>query len=258
MVLLGVIVLAGLGFWLVRKRYRYPGGWAFAFSPQYEGDREALDGPRREARGWARRAAQEEALARKTVAAAEADRDRRLHALAQRRERLRNPGSGERLGELGSLTLFRHCLEVKSGSLTHSVELAGMEVRFDSGHKHHYLYCTDSSGHPHQAKYPHLPAPPDTQEQRFDEDMVRDFMVKIQGAVAQENIFREGIPQKLKTVEDSWEETQNDTGDIDAARKRLEEIRERNREDPRSEVLEERLMEAFRKWEELTGRTPPR
>ncbi|MFF1459698.1 hypothetical protein [Streptomyces sp. NPDC058330] len=254
----GAVFLAGAGFWVLRRRHKFPGKWVHTFGLRYEGAREALDGPRREVRAWARRADQEESLARKTLAKAEADREQRLHALDRRRDRLRAPGPGEQIGALGPLALFRHSLKVTAGSGTYSVPLAGMKVEFAAGDTYHYLYCTDAGEHPHQAKYPRVPSDPEIPEQRFDEDTVRDFMVTTQRAVAQENAFRARLPQLLKKVEAEREQAENDTGAIETAQQHLEEIQDRNRDDPHSLVLEEKLTKACKDWENLTGCTPPR
>ncbi|QNS02167.1 hypothetical protein [Streptomyces xanthii] len=258
MVWLGVIVLAGLAFWVSRRLHRYPGGWAFAFSLQYEGDRDALEHARSEVRAWTRRAEQDESSARRAVTAAESIQERRLQELEHRRTRLRHPGSGEQVGVLGSLTLFQHRLMVKSDSGIASVELVQMEVHFSTDHMYHHVYCINSGGQSLQAKYRHLPPAPETQEQCFDEGTVRDFVRDIQKAVTRENSFREQLPSQLKAVESEREAVEKDTGAADAAREQLEETRERNRQDPRGRVLEEKLEEALKDWEELTGRVPPR
>lgn len=253
-----VIVLAGLGFWVGRRLYRYPGGWAFAFSLRYESDRDALAHARGEVRAWTRRADQDESSARRAVTAAEAGRKSRLQELDQQRTRLRHPGSGEQVGALGALTLFQHRLMAKADSEINSAELAQMEVHFTTDHTYHYIYCINSGGQSLQAKYRHLPPAPETGEQRFDEGTVRDFARDIQRAIARENSFREELPSRLKAVESEQEAVENDTSATDAARAHLEEIRERHRQDPHREVLEQKLAAALKDWEKLTGRVPPR
>ncbi|MEU6841681.1 hypothetical protein ABZ930_07370 [Streptomyces sp. NPDC046716] len=256
---LGVIVLAGVGFWVGRRLHRYPGGWAFAFGLRYESDRDALANARSEVRAQTRKADRDVSLARSAVTAAETSRKRRLRELGQKQTRLRHPGSGERTGSLGALTLFQHRLMVKSDSEISSAELAQMEVHFTTDQTYHYIYCINSGGQSLQAKYRHLPPAPETQEERrFDESTVRDFVRDIEKAVARENSFREQLPHQLAVVESELEEAENDTSAADAARERLEEVRERNRQDPRSKVLEQKLAAALTDWEELTGHVPPR
>ncbi|MFI6875741.1 hypothetical protein ACIBL6_20125 [Streptomyces sp. NPDC050400] len=80
----------------------------------------------------------------------------------------------------------------------------------------------------------------------------------IQRAVARESAFRAEPPQKVKKAEAEQEEAEKDTGGIDAARHCLEEIRDRNRDDPHSLVLEAKVTKACKAWEGLTGCTPPR
>ncbi|KYK17332.1 MULTISPECIES: hypothetical protein [Streptomyces] len=79
---------------------------------------------------------------------------------------------------LGELVLFRHVLMVTSGPGTRSIGLAGLDARFDPGKVNHSIYLTDATGRVHRAKYPHLHPATDDQ-QRFDEEAVRDFTVAI-------------------------------------------------------------------------------
>ncbi len=58
-----VVVVIGLGLWVLWRRHRFPGGWAFAFSLKYESDREALASARQRAREVSRRAAETESAA---------------------------------------------------------------------------------------------------------------------------------------------------------------------------------------------------
>ncbi|MFJ6479441.1 hypothetical protein ACIQK6_04705 [Streptomyces sp. NPDC091682] len=147
---------------------------------------------------------------------------------------------------------------MQSPSGTRSIALTGMEVRFELGQKNHSVYCTDADGHVYRAKYPHRPSSPEDGEQLFDEDQVRDFAVTIQNTIAQENLFRARLPLQLKEAESKREEVQADTNELDAARERLQKLRQRNRTDPRGEAVETRLEEASRDWERLTGRIPPK
>ncbi|MFE1228065.1 hypothetical protein [Streptomyces sp. NPDC058745] len=133
-----------------------------------------------------------------------------------------------------------------------------MEVRFELGQKNYSVYCTDADGHVYRAKYPHLPSSPESNDQLFEEDRVRDFAVTIQNTVAQENVFRARLPRQLKEAENKWEEVQADTSELDAARQRLQKLRQRNDNDPRGERAEALLTEAARDWERLTERVPPR
>ncbi|MGW2305875.1 hypothetical protein [Streptomyces sp. NPDC001809] len=190
--------------------------------------------------------------------AAEKAREDRLRRMDQQIAALNSPGRGERVEALGELVLYRHVLLVQSLSVTRSIDLAGMEVRFESGRKNYSVYCTDADGHVYRAKYPHLPSSPESDEQLFDEDQVRDFAVTIQNTVAQENIFRARLPRQLREAESKWEEAQADTGELAAAQERLHKLRQRNGTDPQGQAAEARLAEASQDWERLTGRVPPR
>ncbi|MFB7864791.1 hypothetical protein [Streptomyces sp. NPDC056069] len=209
-------------------------------------------------RAWKRSKDQAEAKARQDADAVEKARDERLRRLDQRMASLNSPGRGERVQALGELVLFQHVLVVQSPSRTRSIALAGMKVRFEPGQRNYSVYCTDADGHVHRAKYPHVPSSPESDEQLFDEDQVRDFAVTIENTVAQENIFRSRLPGQLKEAQSKWEEAQADTSELDAAQERLRKLRQRNGSDPRGEKMEARLAEASRDWERLTGRIPPR
>ncbi|MEU9979559.1 hypothetical protein [Streptomyces sp. NPDC051014] len=256
---LGAVLVAGLGiFWVVRRRHMYPGGWAFAFSLRYEGDREALAKARALSQDRARRAAQEEAAAQDALASAEAGHERRLRALEHKIAGLRSPGSGARIDGLGELVLFTHLVMVRSDTTTHPIELAGLDARFELGQQNYSVYLTDAAGHVHRAKYPHRPAPDALLAERFDEDRVRDFVVAIQNAAARENSFRARIPEQLQTFESELAAARADTSVQDAARERLGAVRERNSGDPHRKAADAALGDALKAWEELTGHRPPK
>ncbi|MGW9068008.1 hypothetical protein ACWGQT_00955 [Streptomyces yangpuensis] len=255
---LGLIICAGVLAAVAWQRYRYPGRWEHAFSQRHADARKSWSDARSAARAWEHSKTQAELQARHDVESAETAQEERLRRLDQRIASLRSPGRGKRVQALGELTLFQHVLVVQSPSRTRSIALAGMEVRFEPGQRNYSVYCTDADGHVHRAKYPHLPSSPGSDEQLFDEEQVRDFAVTIQNAVTQETVFRARLPRQLKEAESRWEEVQADTSELDAARERLEKLRQRNGSDPRGEKVEARLAEASREWERLTGRVPPR
>ncbi|MDT0438679.1 MULTISPECIES: hypothetical protein [Streptomyces] len=250
-------VAAALGIWVLWRRHRYPGGWAFAFSFQYETDRERLANARSKARHAARTAAQTESTAQAQLTSAKADYDRRLDQLAQKIAALRNPGTGERLGSLGELALFRHALVVTSSTDTRSIALADLDVSFDKEERIYSIYITQVTGHRHRVKYPHFRAPLDDQP-LFDHEAVSDFVIAIQNAVADENNTRARIPHQLKEAERELEDARADTRAQEAARRRLAQVRQRNRQDPDREAAEDELERARLAWKKLTGRMPPR
>lgn len=248
--------MAVSGIWVLWRRHKYPGGWAFAFSFKYEGERESLAKARNRARDAASRANQAESVARGALTSAQADYERRLHQLEQQITRLRNPGTGERLDGLGELVLFKHLILVTSSTGTRSIPLAGLDARFDTGQRNHSIYLTEATGRVHRAKYPHFLTVMDDQ-QEFDEDAVRDFAVAIQNAIADENTFRARVPTQLKKAEKELEDTRADTRAQEAARERLAQVRQRNRQDPHRKAADAELEEALKDWETLTGRIPP-
>ncbi|MEU5771503.1 hypothetical protein ABZ782_36960 [Streptomyces asoensis] len=247
-----------MGVWVLRRRYLFPGGWSYTFSQLYEGERASLSNARHEARNWDRRATQEESSAQQEVASAKAEREQRLRVLEQQIAVLRHPGSGGRVDALGELILCEHLLVVKSANGTRSIHLAGLDVRFEMGQRNHSIYCTDAAGQVHRAKYPHQPSAADPQEQRFDEDRVRDFAVAIQNTVAAENSFRARLPVQLKETESELDKVRADTTALDDARQRLSRLQELNRLNPQRKAADAALEKARRDWEELTSRLPPK
>lgn len=252
-----VVLVVGVGLWVLWKRHRYPGGWAFAFVWKYESDRDALANARHKAREVSLRAAEAESAAQAALTSALAAYERRLRQLEQQTARLRNPGAGGRLSSLGELVLFQHALMVTSGPAARSIELAGLDARFDTGRMNHSIYLTDASGRVHRAKYPHL-LPATDDDQRFDEEAVRDFTVAIQNAVADENSFRARTPHQLSRFAEELEEARADTHAQEEARKQLARVRRRNRQDPHRKIADSELEEALQDWKALTGHLPPK
>ncbi|MGV9503064.1 hypothetical protein ACWDQ0_32795 [Streptomyces sp. NPDC003642] len=212
---------------------------------------------RAKARALSHKAAAEESAAQAELTSAQAAHERNVRQLEQQIARLRHPGAGERLGSLGELVLFKHALMVTSGPATRSIELAGLDARFDTGRTNHSIYLTDATGRVHRAKYPHvLPATDD--QYRFDEEAVRDFTVAIQNAVADENSFRARIPQQLAHAEQQLQLTRADTRAQEAARQKLARVQQRNRQDPHRKVADTELENALQDWKTLTGHLPPK
>lgn len=123
------VLLGGVAF-VVWRRSRYPGGWAFVFGARHAGDREDLARARRELRGVEKKSGKLEAAARERVDAESAEYDRRVDALKRAVEDLRDPGLGVRLtGRVGELVLHEHAV-VSSDAGT--IPLAGLQARFAS------------------------------------------------------------------------------------------------------------------------------
>ncbi|MEU3693169.1 hypothetical protein [Streptomyces narbonensis] len=254
--ILVLIICVGALYGVGLRRYHFPGTWAHAFSPRHTEARKAWWAAREKGRDWARSADQDEIRANSEVTAARERQEKRLCGLDQRIAELSSPGRGKQVEALGELVLFQHELVMESPSGKRSLALAGLKVRFEAGQVNYSVYCTDADGHVYRAKYPHRASAPDSGEQLFDEDQVRDFAVTIQNTVAQENLFRARLPLQLKDAESKREEVQADTSEEDVARQRLMKIRQRNR--TRCEEVEFEVNDASQAWEALTGRVPPR
>ncbi|MYW04138.1 hypothetical protein [Streptomyces sp. SID3343] len=227
------VLLGGVAF-VVWRRSRYPGGWAFAFGARYVGDRKDLARARRELRGLEKKSGRLEAAARERVGWESTEYGRRVDALKRAVKDLRDPGLGVRLtGRAGELVLYEHAV-VSSGAGT--IPLAGLRARFESGRQAHSIYLTQPDGRVYRAKYPHRPVPTaDEAEsvQFFEEDRVRDFAVEIKNAVADENDFRSHLPAWLEQRQEEPAEARQDTASLDAARRHLSQVLARQSSDPR-------------------------
>ncbi|CAM5655631.1 MULTISPECIES: hypothetical protein [Streptomyces] len=251
-----VFVLAGGLIWVLWRRYRYPGKWTFTFSLRYESEREHLAEARRRLRDIKQEAHRQESKAQAELDTHRASYERKVHVLEQRIAALHNPGLGDRLDQLGELTLFEHIVLVESADERKPIPLAELDVRFDTGQRNHSVYLTQPDQQVHRAKYPHYPAT-EEQEQRFDEDQVRDFAVRIQNTVARENAFRADLPQQLAQAQQELKRARDDTVSKDEADARLSQLRARHRDDPRLKEAQEALERARERWQALTGHLPP-
>lgn len=240
---LALVAAVGAGW----RRYRYPGGWDVAFSsgPEHRAARQDLDAARRAVRTLRTTARRELAGARNEVDRAERAYRRRIEVLEQRLEHLReDPGRGRLITGLGPVSLHEHVLVF----LGNDVTLAGLQVRFERGRTDNYLYVTLPGGHTDLARYPVADRA---------EDEVRRFGVTVRNAIVAENRLRERQAASIRKTEAELVAARADTGPQEAARRRLEAVTARQREDKRIGAALARLEDARDEWEAVTGRRPP-
>lgn len=253
-----VLFAAALAGWAILSRARrFPGSLALAVLPRHAEDRRPLAQARANVRTLEQTARSEESLARSELATLEQKRERDLRGAEQRVASLEKPGRGRRLDALGELTLYEHVLvkQTTTGA-RRTLQLADLRVRIDSGDSCYYLYVLKADGTPERTGYPRRTGEGD-QAKGYTEDRVRDFGDAVQGAVAKENVFRATLPDQLKQAQRDHELLEQDTEDVDRARKRLAEIRARNKDNPRLVEARAELEAARLEWRRHTGRMPP-
>ncbi|MFF1407712.1 hypothetical protein [Streptomyces sp. NPDC058294] len=238
-------------------RYRYPGGWAFAFGQAYRAERQDLARARRNARRVAGEHSRREVAARARLDAARTERRQRVRRAEREVAALRDPGAGSRLGHLGDLTLHEHGLRIASATGFRTVALAGLQVRLEAGRRNDSLYLAQPDGLVDRITYPHPAQTPEGESRGFDEDVVRDFVVRIHNAVADEDLFRAGLPDRLAQAQAGLEDAEEDTAAEEEAHANLNRIREEHSRDPRRANATAEREASRKRWHTLTGHYPP-
>ncbi|MEF2529765.1 MULTISPECIES: hypothetical protein [Streptomyces] len=227
-----------------RQRYRYPGGWSFAFSPAYAAERACLARARRElawraVRDWGRRTALEVRL----NSARAAHRRSVAQAQAALRE-AEDPGSGPIEGELGCLVVRRHTLAVGDDLV---VPLEGLRVGIREGSKSHHLTVVEADGRIH-----HVPLP----REEYEENAVHAFVALIENSVLREKAFLSTQADRIETARARLAKTESDTAHQDSVRAEIQRVARQRRLDPEQAAALARLKAARQKWQDLTGRLP--
>ncbi|MEV7471308.1 hypothetical protein AB0O20_33120 [Streptomyces kronopolitis] len=239
-----VVVAFGVGC-VAWRLMQYPGGWAYGFHEQYRADREALDAARDAVRRLKGTARQEAQHAQTSVTQAEKAYRSRISRVEAELQQLRTPRRGDRVAQLGQITLHEHALLVGDDE----VPLAGLHVRFDLARSTHvsYVYLTQPDGRERMECFA---------GDEFPEDTVRQFSVRLQNAAVTANqlqALRDGDIHKLKA---ELREAREATEPMDTARELLEETRARHGSDPQLPKAQAALDDARDVWQELTGRRP--
>ncbi|SEG85321.1 hypothetical protein SAMN05216223_11636 [Actinacidiphila yanglinensis] len=238
-----VVLAVAAAIYVGWRRSRYPGGWAYAFSPDHADARDDLDSARQRA-GALERASRKEARAAQWQLHRERSRHReRVRVIERRIASLRRPGRGGMVASLGEVTLHEHSV-VADGR---EIPLAGLTVRLDHAQQQHFLYLTKPDGWSSIQKFVRT---------EHDEESVRRFAVQLENAVAEENAFRIRAAAQLEQAEDDLAEARGDTGAQDEARTRIAEVAERHRRDTRRGEADKELQAACDRWQQLTGRRP--
>ncbi|MGW4890815.1 hypothetical protein ACWEQL_00885 [Kitasatospora sp. NPDC004240] len=241
MVALVLVAAIGVAWW----RRRYPGAWRFAFAGAHSKDRQELDDARGAHRTGHGRARTE--LARAETRVKQADQAHHAAVVAAERAvaRLRRPGRGGLVAELGEVALYEHVLVFKDTQMP----LAGLAARFELARNSSkmYIYLTRSDGRVEL---------PDYTGEDFEEEDVRRFSVRIQNAVADENEFRHNREDAIRQAETAADKARADTAAQDKARAHLEAVAARHTDSAELADLDADLEAARDRWEALTGCRP--
>ncbi|MBY8882318.1 hypothetical protein [Actinacidiphila acidipaludis] len=239
LVVLAVAAAACTGW----RLFRYPGGWAYAFSRSHAADRADLDQARHRAGELDRASKKERKEARRQLERERQRHHQRLRAIEQRIDRLREPPRGTAVTSFGGLTLHAHSVTVDG----REIPLAGLKFRVEHTKHHHALHVTQPGGRVRVQRYPRAD---------HDEDAVRRFAVLLEDAAADENAFRLRCDAQLAEAAEELARAQGDTRAQDEARARITEIEQRQARDTRRHTAQKELDAARDRWHDLTGRRP--
>ncbi|MFY4722793.1 hypothetical protein [Streptomyces sp. LaBMicrA B280] len=241
--LLALAAAAAVG----RQLYLYPGGWRFAFAPEYGAARRDLDRARSALGGLERTARKELAGARGAVDTAAAAHRRRVRDAEERVARLSDPGRGGYRDELGTLSLYEHVLVVSTDDFSGDLPLHEIAVRSDHTSTAGHLYLVGPDGRQHLVTY----ATADVAEEQ-----VRTFVVDVHNAIAAAKSFQRDRPARLRQAKADLHQAANDTSAQQDAQLRLEEVTARQSGDLRIPAARKDLAAAHDRWQELTGHRP--
>ncbi|MET8704700.1 hypothetical protein ABZW10_38460 [Kitasatospora sp. NPDC004723] len=243
-----LMIVLGAGIAAVWVMLRYPGGWRYAFSPDYTEQRQDLDAARGKLRGLERAAGRERDAVWAEVGAAErAHRDRVSQARA-RLAWLKDPGRGVLKSSLGDiLRLYEHALGVTVDGCTVEHPLHEVSVLDDYSGKDGHVYVALPNGR-RQMVTVSLEETPESE--------VRKFVVEAFNAVADAKVSRAERLGLVPRAEAELKDALADTTAQEQARERLSEVLSRQKSDVRIPRARHELDAAQDRWEQLTGRRP--
>ncbi|WP_431985236.1 hypothetical protein [Streptomyces qinglanensis] len=231
--------------WTLQRLVRYPGGWEYAFREEHRAARKTLEEARSAVRRLSGAARRERWQALAGVKRAEWAYRRRIRQAEAEAERLRTPCRGERIGQLGDITLYEHSVVVRDDE----TPLADLQVRFELARSAHrsYVYLTQPDGRERMERY---------EDQEHPEDAVRRFAVQVQNAAAATNRLRQQRAEEIRACEAELRMARKATTPVEAAQERLEETRLRHDADLKLPHARAALDDARSAWADLTGRRP--
>ncbi|MET8543846.1 hypothetical protein ABZW03_24825 [Kitasatospora sp. NPDC004799] len=242
---LAVLVVGGAALWL---RQRYPGGWRYALSTEYAGQRRDLDNARSKLHRLRRTAARELVAARAGVGAAEQAHRSRIAQAEARLARLRSPGRGMLQSSIGNvLRLYEHVLVVEVDGLDVECPLHKVSVRDEYSGRVGHVYVALPDGRQQVVS---------VSLEETEEAEVRRFVVAVFNAAVAEKVARVERRALIPQAEAELREAKADTAGQERAKERLDEVKTRQKSDTRIPRARQELDAEFDRWEQLTGHRP--
>ncbi|WP_329013660.1 hypothetical protein [Streptomyces sp. NBC_00690] len=237
------IALVGAGSVAV-QRFRYPGGWDYAFSPQYGPERRVLA----QARDRFRKLKQDrESRLQEAQEGAFLARSAHEQRLAFGEERLRDllsPVRGGLVEELGEMALCERALLIGNEEFP----LEGLRADYEWSPTGRYRICVMPRG----GGTRHISFSRD----EYAEGAVRAFAERVTTAGATHAQDLAGRHERSTRVWADLVQTRADTAAVDEAERQVDEVAKANRHDPELADAQSDLEEARHRWYELTGHWP--
>lgn len=253
LLLVALVIAAGAGWYWSR----FPGKWNYAFSSRYATKRAPLTTRRRNLREIDKEAAQVEKSARDRASAEEAKYRQDIKELEDEIAGLLRPGLGSHVkGPIGDITLYKHQVKL-SGKNPVTISLAGLTARFSSDPTY-MIDLTEPSSRTHRATYPRRREAGDETTPFFTAEQLSDFALEIMNAAADENDFRAHREARLPHAREELEAAQKNSAARDEAMKALQDVCAWQKSDPRRKEALASLDAERRRWQQLTGKMPPR
>ncbi|MFD5730352.1 hypothetical protein ACFWMT_30150 [Streptomyces sp. NPDC058368] len=248
-----VAVLAGTGWYWSR----YPGKWIYAFSAAYAEQRSKLRSRRRDLRAVDKEAAQAERTAKQEADRAEVAYRQDIRVLEKEIKALSDPGKGRLVkGPIGDITLYEHVV-VLSGQSPAVIPLVGLTAVFRSDPVY-MIDLTEPGGRTRRAKYPRHRDPDDENAPFFTSEQLSDFTLDILNAAADEHEFRARQKTRLPQARKELETARADTAARDEALENFRTVCAWQKNNPRRKTLVADLDAERHRWQQLTGKMPPR
>lgn len=253
LLLVALAAAAGAGWYWSR----FPGKWHHAFSARYATDRAPLTTCRRNLREVDKETARVEKAARDRFSAEEAKYRQDIQELEEEIAGLLRPGLGSYVkGPIGDITLYKHKVKV-TGKNPVVIPLAGLTAKFSSDPTY-MIDLTEPGFRTHRATYPRRRQAGDETTSFFTAEQLSDFALEIMNAAADENDFRAYQEARLPHARKELEAAQSNSASRDEALKDLQDVCAWQKSDPRRKEALAKLDAERRRWQQLTGKMPPR
>ncbi|MER5853353.1 hypothetical protein ABT126_42180 [Streptomyces sp. NPDC002012] len=252
-----LLVSLAAAAWAAWYWSRFPGKWNHAFSARYATDRAPLETCRRNLREVNKEATRAEKSARERASAEEAKYQQDIRELENENAGLLRPGLGSHVkGPIGDLTLYKHAVK-KTGETPVVIPLAGLTAKFSSDPTY-MIDLTDPSSRTHRTKYPRRREAGDEATPFFTAEQLSDFTLEIMNAAADENNFRASRDARLPYARKELEAAQNNSAARDEALKSLQDVCAWQKNNPHRKEALAKLDKERHRWQQLTGKMPPR